>query len=156
MKFSFLGLLLAFCLFPSISSAQTFFKYEISLKNTNISTAAKKTRANIKITNLLSSPIDTAAFENIRFYLAICGQVFYCGYEGDVFSARAEIKSKTLKQNESANFNINLADLSWKDPLSSFFVPSKNFSTVRPANYFFYAEMGGVLSNQLSVRVDPK
>src|SRR5687767_8282 len=118
MKVKYLFLVLISVLFSSNLFGQDF-KVEISLDNANFGSIKTLNPLKVKITNKSEKTLNTKDLLPLRFYFSKCPQTKSCDTREDNLTASAKLEEKTLGKGESFEFQINLADLYWSDPISS-------------------------------------
>ena len=144
MRLNYLFLLLIVSLFSINSFAQERdFSIEISLKEYNRLLIGKDNLVSVKITNNSEQVLNPQDLKSLHFYVSRCPRTKRCSTWEDVYIASSKIEAKNLKQNESVEFQVNLADLYWNSAISSSFDFSRpqNFHTVPLKNTYFYADI---------------
>jgi len=114
------------------------FDFEILLDQRIISTSAKQ-KVKVKFTNLSASDFETRNFKIASFYLLKRGENDFYIADKDLSKIIEKNKLKTLKQNESLEFEVRLNKLKWRDQLQASKKNEKKFKRLIPGRYNFYA-----------------
>ncbi len=118
MKFKFLIVILIIGFFTASSFAQEKdFGIQISLKESVIWRNAKNIPLKVKVTNKSAKDFNTSELKGIYFSLSRNSKT----EKSNLFAADAKIPVQNLKENDSFEFEVNLADLYWQDAKSAFF-----------------------------------
>lgn len=141
MKVKYLFSVLILVLFSSNLFGQDF-NVEISLDNANFRSIKNLNPLKIKIINKSEKTLNTKTLLPLRFYFSKCPQTESCNTREDNLMASAKLKEKMLGKGESFEFQINLADLHWFDPMSSVwdFSEPKNIQIVPASNKHFFVD----------------
>lgn len=125
----------------STSAQNRDYEIEISLENSIVSQTSKKIPVKVTIKNNAELALKTTGLNNIHFYFSKCIVGSVCYREGDIYTSFAKIPSKEIREAASFEFEINLADLYWKDVKSTGTNTEiiKNFNKIPRANVFLYA-----------------
>jgi hypothetical protein len=77
------------------------------------------------------------------FYLSKCVLGERCEENKDTYASFIKIPYKTIAENKSFEFKVNLADLYWKDAkiYPAHVKNIKNFKTIPSENIYFYAQI---------------
>ena len=142
MKFMFLAIFSILILgFSSISAQEREFEIEISLEETSISKSSKKVPVKISITNKSDAVLKTDGLKTIHFFFSKCVLGVVCKEKEHTYSAFSKMPLKRIKSGEVVEFEVNLADLYWKNTEGNTFYREniKNFKKVPAENIYFYA-----------------
>ena len=142
MKFNLLAIFSIIVFGLVTANAQTLeYEIEISLDETEISKSAKEIPVGVKITNKSDEVLVTSGLKTIHFFFSKCVLGVVCKEKKHTYSAFTEIPFKRIKSSAFFEFEINLADLYWKDVDGNTFYreDKKNFKTVPKENIYFYA-----------------
>jgi len=153
MKFKFLSifLVLAFC-FSSISAQERKYEIEISLEETSISKDAIEIPVKVTLTNKSDDFLKTDGLKTIHFFFSKCVLGIVCKEKEHTYSAFSAIPPKRIKAGDSFAFEINLADLFWKNAEGNTFYREnrKNFKDVPQKNIYFYARQLSLIGYEKS------
>jgi hypothetical protein len=130
-------------LFSSNLFGQQDFTVEISLDNPNFWNLKNLAPLNVKITNNSEKALNTETIKYFNLYFSKCPIVERCNRREDNMRASASIEQKMLNKNASFEFQINLANLHWSDPVSSAwnFREPKNIQVVPIWNKYFFVDI---------------
>lgn len=128
-------------LFSIISNAKENIELEVSFKENKVDMASTNIPVNMKIVNKSEQILDLEKLRGISFYFKRCSKIITCGVRGDLYLASAKLESRKLNKDEVYEFEINLADLYWKDAILSTIDLNypKNFTEVPRTNKYFHA-----------------
>ncbi|NNE98156.1 MAG: hypothetical protein HKN25_03960 [Pyrinomonadaceae bacterium] len=162
MKFMLLAIfpVLVFCTFLAPAQERNF-EIEVSFEDKIISKVSKETLVRVKITNKADEPLNLSGIETIHFFFSKCVLGVVCKEDKHTYSAFASIPSRSpsdpdnprqLRKNRSFEFDVDLADLYWKDAKGNTFYreDKKNFSVVPNENVYFYARQLSLIGYEKS------
>lgn len=160
MKFKFIAVfsIIILCFVNSFAQERNV-EIEVSMEESNFSRTAKNIPVQVKITNVAKDDLKTEGLGYVNFYFSKCFVKKNCRGVASIYIAASKISSKNLKENESFDFEVNLANLAWKPLISS--IDSsypKNFNKVIPNdNIYFHSEillrMGYKFDKQVGQRI---
>lgn len=162
MIFRFLFLLSVLCLFSVVGFAQNKrLDIEISVNNPIVSVKSKKASLKIKITNLSTSDFKAENIKYVSFYLLKWGSSDFYISGKDFLKINKKLKSKTLKQNETVEFEIKLNKLKWRDKLVDSEKKYKPLKRLTLATYYLFVviDINGEkshASNEIAVKLISK
>ena len=153
MKFMFLAIFSILILsFLSISAQEREFEIEISVEETGIARSSKEVPVKISIKNKSDEVLKTDGLKTIHFFFSKCVLGIVCKEKEHTYSAFSAIPPKRIKAGETFEFEINLADLYWKNADGNTFYREdrKNFEDVPLENIYFYARQLSLIGYEKS------
>jgi hypothetical protein len=120
---------------------QRNYEIQVFLDQTIFSKNSETLRAKVTIKNKAERDLRTAGLKNVRFFFSKCLLGTPCERNDDTFVSFAEIPARKIRENKSFQFEVNLADLYWKDAKinPNYTENIKNFKAVPNENIYFYA-----------------
>ncbi|MCB1025887.1 MAG: hypothetical protein KDB79_15940 [Acidobacteria bacterium] len=103
--------------FVSVCAQEKNYEIEVSVSNAVVSKTADVIPVTVKIRNYAEEALRIESLGDVQFFFSKCEVGVLCDKIGDKYSAFARIPSKRIEENESFEFEVNIADLSWKDEM---------------------------------------
>lgn len=127
--------------FLTINAQERDFEIEISLEETSISKSSRDVPVKISITNKSDRVLKTDGLKTIHFFFSKCVLGVVCKEKKHTYSAFSEMPGKRIKSKAVLEFEVNLADLYWKNAEGNTFFreDKKNLEEVPAENIYFYA-----------------
>jgi hypothetical protein len=114
------------------------------MEESSISRNSKEIPVRVEITNKAEESLKTEGLGVVQFRFSKCLTPGNCHSSQDSYIASSRIPAKLLREGQSFEFEVNLAELHWMDPISSYIDTNfpKNFASAIPSeNIYFQASV---------------